>query len=50
MSGAYIRVKNNIVTLQSGCDIDYRLGIVGHINTYFGQEAIKQTTLPVVYC
>lgn len=39
---------NGIITLQNGGDLDNRLAIIGHRNSYQGYLAMKQTTIPII--
>lgn len=39
---------NGIITLQTGGDLDNRLAIIGHRNSYQGYQALQQKDIPII--
>lgn len=37
-----------IITLQSGGELDNRLAVIGHRNSYQGYQALQQKDIPII--
>lgn len=41
--------KSGMITLQSGGEVNIRLGVIGHKKEYYGVQALNQNVIPIVY-